>query len=235
LTYLDNVKVPQIVSMSYGKADMEFIHEATGIQKDQEVWENIPIDENLNPSETFVNLFKQNCKVFEFNVEASRRIVIDLFLREIVSEFPPLMVVCEYHMTQVNESKRRRLNGNCDYTICHRGLRNRPHLVAIEAKMLNHESLLQCIGECASIYYQRKQEGMRNKCVYGIHSTGSSWIFIHIAENGLVSVTKEYQLNAEDYNKEEFDRIFRLIHYVVQQSYNNSARTTPNISLENLV
>jgi hypothetical protein len=77
----------------------------------------------------------------------------------------------------------------------------------------------------------------RRGCVtnaYGIHSTGSSWIFIHIAENGIVSVTKEYHLNAEDYNKEEFDRIFRLIHYVVQQSYNNSARTTPNISLENL-
>ena len=36
-------------------------------------------------------------------------------------------------MTHLNEAKRRRLNGQCDYTIYHRG--HLPHLVAIEAKV----------------------------------------------------------------------------------------------------
>lgn len=94
-----------------------------------------------------------------------------MFLREIVSQFPAFQVICEYHMTLVNKVKKRRLNGRCDYTICHRGHRNLPHLVAIEAKVTNKETMLQCIGECASIHYRRKEAGMLNRRVYGIHST----------------------------------------------------------------
>jgi hypothetical protein len=30
--------------MAYGKADMKFIHEATGVKEDQQIWENIPVD-----------------------------------------------------------------------------------------------------------------------------------------------------------------------------------------------
>ena len=61
-------------------------------------------------------------------------------------------------MTLVNEVKKRRLNGNWDYTICHRGLRKLPHLVTIEAKVTN-KTLLQWIGECTSIHYLRKLAG----------------------------------------------------------------------------
>ena len=110
------------------------------------------------------------------------------------------------------------------------GHRKLPHLVAIEAKVTNKETLLQCIGECASIYYRRKKDSIRNVCVYGIHSTGSIWIFIFIDENGVVSVSKEHRLNAEHYVKDELELIYRLVHYVVNQSYLNSARTTPNVS-----
>ncbi|KAK6094104.1 hypothetical protein MT418_005919 [Batrachochytrium dendrobatidis] len=130
-------------------------------------------------------------------------------------------------MTLVNKVKKRRLNGNCDYTICHRGLRKLPHLVAIGAKVTNNETLLQCIGECASIHYRRKKAEMRNLQVYGIHSTGSIWKFVFIDENGSLFVSKEYQLNPENYVKEGFDLIYRLVYYVVKQSHINSPRTTP--------
>jgi len=217
----------EMVSMSYGKATMPFISEATGVEDENQVWENIPVDTTVEASPEFVELFKKNCSVFEFGAEASRRTLIDLFLREVVAQFPDFIIICEYHMTLVNEVKKRRLNGNCDYTICHRGLRKLPHLVAIEAKVTNKETLLQCIGECASIHYRRKEAGMRNLQVYGIHSTGSIWKFVFIDENGSLFVSKEYQLNPENYVKEGFDLIYRLVYYVVKQSHVNSPRTTP--------
>ena len=216
----------EMVSMSYGKATMPFISEATGVEDENQIWENIPVDTTVEASAEFVELFKKNCSVFEFGAEASRRTLIDLFLREVVAQFPDFIIICEYHMILVNEVKKRRLNGNCDYTICHRGFRNLPHLVAIEAKVTNKETLLQCIGECASIHYRRKEAGMRNLCVYGIHSTGSIWKFVYIDENGSLFVSKEYQLNPESYVKEGFDLIYRLVYYVVKQSHINSPRTT---------
>ena len=226
---------PTLVSMAYGKADMPFISESTEVQEDQEVWENIPVDESIAPCAEFVDLFKKNCSVFEFETEASRRTVIDLFLREIVSQFPAFEVICEYHMTHVNEVKKRRLNGRCDYTICHRGYRHLPHLVAIEAKVTNKETMLQCIGECASIHYRRKHAGMPNRCVYGIHSTGSVWKFVFVSQEGVVYVSGEKHLDVNHYVEEGFNLIYRLVHYVIQQSFLNSPRTTPNVSTTNLL
>jgi len=221
--------------MAYGKADMKFIQETTGISEDIQVWEDIPWDCNITPSEEFIALYKKNCSVFDFIQEAGRRTIIDLFLREVVSLFQPLMVVCEYNMKLVNESKRRRLNGSCDYTICHRGHRQLPHLVAIEAKKTVQEALLQCIGECASIHYRRKKDNMRNKSVYGIHSNGSSWYFIFIDEFGNVFQSAEFRLNVSHYVEDEVKLIYQLVHYVVYQSFHKSERTTPNSSSISLI
>jgi hypothetical protein len=221
--------------MAYGQADMQFIHETTDVAEDIEVWDNIPLDDTIVPTDEFMSLYEKNCKVFELGQEAGRRTVIDLFLREVVSLFSQLMIVCEYHMTLINNTKKRRLNGKCDYTICHRGFRKLPHLVAIEAKTANKDKTLrQCYGECASIYYRRKEDNMRNRCVYGIHSTGSSWYFIFVDENGTISQSQEYPLNVKHYVKEEVILIYRLVHYVVHQSFLNSERTTPNTSTTSL-
>ena len=54
----------EMVSMSYGTATMSFISEATGIEDEIQVWENIPIDVNIEASQEFVELFKKNCSVF---------------------------------------------------------------------------------------------------------------------------------------------------------------------------
>ena len=95
-------------------------------------------------------------------------------------------------------------------------------MVAIVAEVTNNETLLQCIGECASIHYSKKEAGMSNHKVYGIHSTGFCWKFVFIDENGSVFVSKEYQLNPENYVKEGFDEIYRLVYYMVKQSHINS-------------
>jgi hypothetical protein len=220
----------EIVSMFYEKATIPFINEATGVEDEIQLWENIPVDTTVEPSQKFVELFKKSCYVFEFGTDASRRIMIDLFLQEVVAQFPDFVIICDYNMTLVNETKRRRLSGKCDYTICHRGHRNFPHLVAIEAKMTNTETLLQCIGECASIHYRRKLARMKNLCVYGIHSTGSCWKFVFIDEDGSLFESREYFLNPERYVKEGFDLIYRLVYYVVEKTHLNSPRTTPSES-----
>ena len=129
-------------------------------------------------------------------------------------------------MTLVNQQTRQRLFGKCDYTICHRGHRNLPLLVAIKAQITNNETMLQCIGECASIHYTRKLRRLSNVVVYGIHSTGTIWKFIFVDENGVIFVSGEKRLNVAHYVKEEFDLIYRLVHHVIQQSFLNSQGLT---------
>lgn len=232
--------MPKEVSMTYGRAEMSFISETTEVQEVPTVWQNILsfADDSVAPSEEFIELFRKNCSVFESAFEASRRTVIDLFLREIVSQFPEFQVICEYDMMQVNEAKRRRLIGRCDYVICHRGSRNLPLLIVTEAKCWNTESRLQCIGECASIHYRKKQARMANCSVYGIISTGRNWEFVFINQEGLVSVSMEIPLSFMDSAVEGKDLqklrlIYRLVHYVIHKSYINSPRTTPNVSSTN--
>ena len=95
--------------------------------------------------------------------------------------------------------------------------------------------MLQCIGECASIHYHRKQAGMPNRRVYGIHSTGRVWKFVHVSQESVVYVSGEKHLNVNHYVEESFNLIYRLVYYAIQQSFFNSPRTTPNISTTNLL
>ena len=129
-----------------------------------------------------------------------------------------------------------------DYAICHRDEEQLPHLVVVEAKKAGTEAVSQCIGPCASIYYQRKQARMDNLCVYGILSDGALWKFIFIDQDGTAFVSGDYALSisnyAENYIAEQLLLIYRLVHYVVKQSFYNSPRstpgTTPNVSTTNL-
>jgi hypothetical protein len=74
----------EMISMSYGKATMPFISEATGVEDDIQVWENIPVDTTVEPCQEFVELFKKNCSVFEFGAEASRRTLIFFFEKSLL-------------------------------------------------------------------------------------------------------------------------------------------------------
>ena len=98
------------------------------------------------------------------------------------------------------------------------------------ASMMNMETMLQCIGESASIYYRKKQAGMPNRRVYGILSTGSVWKFVFVSQEGVVYVSADNFLNVNHYVEDSFNLIYRLVHYVIQQSLLNSPPTTPNVS-----
>ena len=227
--------LPEIKSVSFRKATMEDIHHATGIKDITLVWESIPVDNTVDPSPDFVELFKKNCETFDFQSEAGKRTIIDLFLREIVYLFKPfLMIVCEYQMSFENGVKRRRLNGASDYTICHKEFRDLPHLVGIEAKYLSTVSLNQCIAACSTIYATRKSKMMQNLTVYGIHSTGENWKFMNISTEGTVFISGNIPLSIGKYDEEQFNHIYRLCHYVIKQSYLNSPRTSQNTSNLNL-
>ena len=213
-----------MLSMVYGKASMQFITEATGVESFGYFWKNIPVDKCIEASPEFVELFKKHCSVIDSLANKSRRTTIELFLREIVAQFPDFIIFYDYRMTLENEAKKRRLNGNCDYTICHRGQRCSPHLVIMQTEIASVESFLQCSAACASIRYRKTEAGLSNVEVYGIISSGSNWRFIIIRENGYLSVSIEYLLNIRTFIKEEFDLIYRLVHYVVKQTHLNNPR-----------
>ena len=73
-----------MLSKSYGVADMAYLAETTGIDEDVVSWDDIPFVE-IEAPEAFVSLFQQNACVFDFISEATKRTIINLFLRNIVS------------------------------------------------------------------------------------------------------------------------------------------------------
>ena len=62
--------------------------------------------------------------------------------------------------------------------------------------------------------------------MYGFHSTGAYWKFVFIDEDGQLFVSGEFQMNAQNYVKNQCDLVYRLVHYVVKQSYFNSPRSS---------
>ena len=208
---------------------MDDIHDVTGIKDIARVWESIPIDNTIDPSPGFVELFKKNCQTFDFRAETGKRTIIDLFLGEIVYLFDPyLIIVCELQLSFENGVKK--LSGASDYAICYKHSRDMPQLVGVEAKYLSTMSLNRCISACSTIYATRKTKRMQNLTVYGIHSTGESWKFININTEGTVSISGSIPLNIVKYDEEQFKHIYRLCHYVIKQSYLNSPRTSQSTS-----
>lgn len=116
----------EMMSMAYGKVSLPFITEAKKIKKSGKIFQWIL---QLNLLQSLLNCSRRTALSSNLMQKASRRTLIHFFLREIVAQFPNFHIICEYHMALVNEAKKRRLNGKCDSTNCHRGLRNLPHVV----------------------------------------------------------------------------------------------------------
>lgn len=185
------------------------------------------IDNTINPSQETVNTYKRNIQTFILRYEVGRRTIIDIFFRDVVSLFPNLVISLEHQLSVTNQAKRRKLTGQCDYTISHRGLENLPHLIAVEAKVTDGVTMGQVRGECAAIHYQRRINGNANLNVYGIHTTGVSWIFFHIDQDGQIFQSRSYPLNIYQYVEEEFNQIYRLVYYMVEKAHRSSPTSTP--------
>ncbi len=224
---LDIDEEPTEVKQTFKQATPDHVLATTGVEYElQQGWDDIVIDSDLVPSAEFVALYKKNASVFFMNSESGRRTVIDLFLREIVSMFPELMIVPEFPMSVQNKTKRRRLNGQIDYTACHRQHRTAPHLIVVEAKKDVVSPPNQYFAECASLHYQRKLKNMTNLRAFGIHTCGVSWKFLCIDQDGVAKESKELFLNINAYNEQEVNEVFRHVHFVIKESFKQSPRTS---------
>ncbi|KAI3658494.1 hypothetical protein MP638_001920 [Amoeboaphelidium occidentale] len=214
------VEEPMTVKQTFRQATPEHVLATTGVDYElKQGWDSIAINADLVPSDEFVALYKKNASVFFMNSEASRRTVIDLFLREIVAMFPELMIIPEFTMSVQNKEKRRRLNGQIDYSVCHRQHRDEPHLIVVEAKKDVVSPSNQYFAECASLYYQRKIKNKVNHHALGIHTSGASWKFLCINQDGVAKESKELFLNVNSYIEEEVNDVYRHVYFVVQESF----------------
>lgn len=188
-----------------------------------------------------------NCRIWSLNSEASRRTVIDLFLRDIVArvEFNSMLrIFCELSMaveTRVG-NKKRVLSGNHDYTIGHAGKKDvdnysppkDSHLIVVEAKKeWPDDSIWQCLAEAAAVHKTRKDSGKQNCNVWGVLSNANFWKFVHIDNGGKVRESNVCMLSIPRIlDKSEVLQVYRFIHHVVKMSFEASPTTTPNGSLE---
>lgn len=234
-----------IKSISFTKAQAMDIAEVTGINVYHKPYTEFTLDATVNPSEDFLKQLEKNNKVWSLNSEASRRTVIDLFLRDIVArdEFDKMRIFCELNMSVVDENRTKKLNGDVDYTIGHAGGMpidqyfppNDSHLIVFEAKKdWPNDSHWQCIAEAATLYKTRKDQKKRNPRVWGILSNANIWKFIHINNDGQLFVSGEYFSGIPTMcNEEKISTIYRIIHYIVKRAYESSPTTTPNQSAQN--
>jgi hypothetical protein len=235
-----------IKSIPFAAAKAQEIAEITGVNIHSKPYPPFTLDESVNPSDDFMAQLRKNNKVWSLNSEASRRTIIDLFLRDVVSrdEFNKMRIFCELNMTAVEANRKRKLNGDIDYTIGHAG--NMPldeysppkdsHLIVFEAKKdWPNDSVWQCVAEAATLHKIRKDKKKSNPRVWGILSNANNWKFIHIDNDGQLFVSDQYVLQIPTvWSEGEICTIYRIIHHIVLQSYLSSPTTTPNQSTEAL-
>jgi hypothetical protein len=235
-----------VKSIPFTAAKAQEIAEITGVNVHSKPYPAFTLNELVNPSHDFLAQLHKNNKVWSLNSEASRRTVIDLFLRDIVArdEFDKMRIFCELNLSVLDASKKRKLNGDIDYTIGHAG--NMPldeysppkdsHLIVFEAKKdWPNESIWQCVAEAATLHKTRKEKKKTNSRVWGILSNGNNWKFIHIDNDGQLFQSGQYVLDIpNNWIESEITTIYRIIHHIVQQAYLSSPTTAPNQSTEDL-
>lgn len=132
--------------------------------------------------------------------------------------FSPLMVTCEYKMKFVNEVKKRKLNGKCDYTICRRG--HRIFLTWLLLKLKWSTTNRYCsASENALLFITKEREICKSPLCMVFIQQGRPGYSFFINQDGVVYETQAFPLNIYHYVKGEFNLIYRLVHYVVEQSY----------------
>jgi hypothetical protein len=228
-----------IKSIPFTEAQAMDIAEVTGINVYHKPYTIPLLDERVVPSEDFLKQLEKNNKVWSLNSEASRRTVIDLFLRDVIvrDEFDKMRIFCELNMSVVDENRTKKLNGDVDYTIGYAG--DMPidqyfppedsHLIVFEAKKdWPNDSHWQCIAQAATLYKTRKDQNKRNPRVWGILSNANNWKFIHINNDGQLFVSGKYFSGIPTMcTEDQISTIYRIIHHIVKQAYESSPTTTP--------
>jgi hypothetical protein len=156
-----------ILSRTFREADPDWICMITGIGRTLNPWNlfESELDASVIPPQGFKEGFEKVTKAFQMTNEAGRRVILNLFLCEIIllpefrnalRIFPELDMSVESH-----GSNGGRLRGKTDYTvgfsnganILENKLYRELHLVAIEAKNhMDHKDLWQCVAETAALH-----------------------------------------------------------------------------------
>jgi hypothetical protein len=220
----------ELESKSFRDADNEWTASVTGIDVTYREWSAYQLDDSINPSPIFQQVFEQVCQVFHMQNEASRRIILNIFLTDVLSrsEFnQSLRVFPEIRMevSKIVGRKKRKIVGDADYTIGFgKGMdlfgKTPPtelHLVAIEAKKdWGEGDLWQCVAETATLFKSRKDAGKPKCSVWGVLSNAVIWQFLFIDEQGLLWRSEEISLSLRSYKEAQVLRVYRFLYYVVK-------------------
>lgn len=231
---------PEVQSKTFRNAEPAWIESVTGVSSMYDDWNITGLEESVFPSPKFKEIFTEVCDVFHMRKEAGRRLILNIFLTDVLarSEFKKqLKVFPELSMEVVRtvNNKKRRINGDADYTI---GLRKGKsifdkspptelHLIALEAKTAYEEDdFWQCVAEMATIFRSRKDAGKRRCSVWGVLSNALDWIFIYIDEQGNLMRAKKVSLDLPKYDEDEIMAVYRRLYYIVKCCFEAVTPTT---------
>ncbi|KAI3655818.1 hypothetical protein MP638_004421 [Amoeboaphelidium occidentale] len=239
------------------KATYEQIEIATGVKGTvRSIW-NIDTSEYKETPvpETLLKEAQRKLRVIRLKNETAKRMLIDTFVEHAVDNslfenklniYVEIDVAAESLST--DRRKKQRINGSIDYAVFPLTDRTKDEdkaipveslfiVVKAKAKTLAGECLRQCIAEAATVHKARKDAGKQNKQVWGVVTSGDTWRFIHIDNNGSVAVTHKYSIKSLTYdelNENEVKEIYQVLHYVIGLAFKASPTTTPNLPNENI-
>lgn len=110
--------------------------------------------------------------------------------------------------------KERELNGFCDFIISlspEQLFLQAPILAIVEAKNENIMSGLgQCIAEMIAATLYNEQDGLQNRKIYGVVTSGTLWKFLKLDQNTVY-------IDLDDYSIKEIDKIMGILASMVEQ------------------
>jgi flagellar biosynthesis regulator FlbT len=174
-----------------------------------EVW---LLPNRLQPPSAWFLEQLQRFAMFDFDYsEASRVLLIDLYLQEAIQSYPDLRVWKEVPL------QTDQLTGFADYLITPRQIApTQPFLCIIEAKRDDFErGMTQCVAEL--LVCQEKNAVLKDvTATYGIVTNGNAWRFYQLTPNRVVLESATYGigqqaelLGALDYMLGECEKLIR--------------------------
>jgi len=213
----------------------------TGVDRSHRGWASLPfeVDTNLVPCPQFKEEYMNATKAFHMVSHSGYRIIIDLFLSNIVllPEFNhSLRIFPGIGMSiESNIPENPRICGITDYAVglvssdnIRRDIPDDLGLIVMEAKNGSFEcdDRCSCIAHIAALHKIRKDAGKTNCSVWGVVSMATKWMYMKLDEDGKLWESDSFWLDLEHYKQEQVFFVYRSLHYIVKSCY-NSCKTTP--------
>jgi hypothetical protein len=223
-------------SKPFRKADEAWIIAVTGIRRSSVPWDEdmgVPL---VKPSGDFAVRLDGHIQLFVLSNEAGCRVIIDVFLYDILNraEFQGKVKVYPEARLSATGAQRKSINGVADYTVGYQDAIKstpEPSSIAIEAKYrIKDSNIPQCLAEAASLYKMRRRQRYRDCTVWGVLTDCRYWIFIRISHSGSVTQSPKYEIPLTSYNGEQIERVYRVLYHMATWALNNNSRLPPSHS-----